>query len=82
MEILPGEVGEIYLPILEEVPDAVVHHALVCVDQIVRKEEDIEKALELVDRDILEEYLGVPMEVSYRARRIWKKMQRRRLKRG
>ena len=52
------------------------------VDEIVRKKEPIEKALDLVDREILVNGLGFEGELCATARKIWKKMQRRRLKRG
>ena len=82
LEILPGEVGNILVPVLEDVPLEVVRDTLLQVDQTIRSGEDIEKVLDIVDKKILIENLKVDDEVCKMARRIWKKMQRRRLKRG
>ncbi len=82
LEILPGEVGNIIVPVLDCVPIEVVREILEQVDGIVRKGEDIESALDLVDKEILIRYVGVEANVCMGARGIWKKMQRRRLKRG
>ncbi len=82
LEILPGEVGNIVVPVLEDVPLYVVRDTLLRVDQTIRSGEDIEKVLDLVDKKIVIGYLKVDDEVCKMARRIWKKMQRRRLKRG
>ena len=45
-------------------------------------DEDIEKALDLVDQEVLVNLLGVDPVVCSQFRTIWKKMQRRRLGRG
>ena len=82
LEILPGEVGKVLVPILDCVPIEKVKEILYQVDEIVRNGENIEKALDLVDNSILGEYLHVNEETCSMARGIWKKMQHRRLKRG
>ena len=82
LEILPGEVGNVLVPILDCVPIEKVKEILYQVDEIVRNGENIEKALDLVDNSILGEYLHVNEETCSMARGIWKKMQHRRLKRG
>ena len=82
LEILPGEVGNILVPILEDIPMKRVREILMEVDRIVRSEEDIENALNLVDNEILVRYLHLDSEVCIAARKIWKKMQHRRLKRS
>lgn len=82
LEILPGEVGNILVPILNSVPLDRVQEILRKVDRIVRNNENIENALNLVDNEILVRDLHVDSEVCTAARIIWKKMQHRRLKRG
>ncbi len=82
LEILPGELGNVVLPVLDKIPLEQVREILYQVDEIVRKKEPIEKALDLVDREILVNGLGFEGELCATARKIWKKMQRRRLKRG
>ena len=51
-------------------------------DAIVRDNEDIEKALDLVDQKLLVEVIGIEKEVCTTCRNIWKKMQKRRLGRS
>lgn len=82
LEILPGEVGNVLVPILDCVPIEKVKEILYQVDEIVRNGENIEEALDLVDNSILGEYLHVNEKTCSMARGIWKKMQHRRLKRG
>lgn len=82
LEILPGEVGNILVPVLDNVPIERIKEILKEVDEIVRREENIELALDLVDNEILVSYLGIEVDVCANARQIWKKLQHRRLKRG
>ena len=49
---------------------------------IVRKDDDIEKALDKVDKELLVKALGIPMEWCVEARNTWKTLQARRLNRG
>ncbi len=82
LEILPGEVGNIYVPCLDNVPVEIIRETLSRVNTIVENNEDIETALDIVDTEILCECLGVAPEWCAEARGIWKKLQKRRLKRG
>ena len=82
LEILPGEVGDIYLPNLENVSDEKVHGLLLAVDKIVRENQPIENALSLVDKEILLDELKMKKADCDIARNIWRKLQTRRLNRG
>jgi adenine-specific DNA-methyltransferase len=82
LEILPGEVGNIYVPKLDALPIEEIRELLRQIDSIVRNNKNIEDALEIVDKKILVETLGFEQKVCADARSIWKKLQRRRLKRG
>lgn len=82
LEILPGEVGDIYLPNLENVSDEKVHSLLLAVDKIVRENQPIENALSLVDKEILIGELKMKKADCGIARNIWRKLQTRRLNRG
>ena len=82
LEILPGEVGNIMLPIIDNIDDKLKDELLKQIDTIVRNDEDIEKALDLVDQKLLVEVLGIDKNICISCRRIWKKMQKRRLGRG
>lgn len=52
------------------------------IDRIVREDDDIEKALDIGDKEVLVGMLGLDQEICDQCRTIWKKMQRRRLGRG
>lgn len=82
LEILPGEVGNIYIPNLDSIPIEKVRDVLRQVDEIVRKNENIEDALNLVDSEILVNDIGIEKSVCENFRNIWKKLQKRRLNRG
>ena len=82
LEILPGEVGNIYVPKLDEIPMEQIRALLEQIDAIVRNKGDIEEALDIVDQRILVDVLGIEPRACMDARRIWKKLQRRRLNRG
>lgn len=82
LEILPGEVGNILVPRLDNIPIGIVRQVLKEVDQIVRADESIEKALDMVDEEILINRVGIDEKLCTDARNIWKKLQRRRLKRS
>lgn len=82
LEILPGEVGNIMLPIVDKIDETLRNELLGQIDIIVRNNEDIEKALDLVDQKLLVEVLGIDKDICISCRQIWKKMQKRRLGRG
>ena len=70
------------VPKLDIVPSSTIHKILEYVDSIVRTNHDIEEALDYVDEEILIKYLGVSKEMCTTSRKIWKKLQGRRLARG
>ena len=74
--------GNILLPKIAGINPALRTELLKKVDCIIRGDEDIEKALDLVDREVLVNLLGVDPAICNQSRTIWKKMQRRRLGRG
>lgn len=82
LEILPGEAGNIYIPKLDSIPIGKVQNILRKVDEIVRKNNNIEDALNLVDSEILVKDIGIEKSVCENFRNIWKKLQKRRLNRG
>lgn len=83
LEILPGEMGKIMLPKITENVDAKLKNELLSyIDHIVRMDDDIEKALNIVDRKLLIEQLGISESLCSQCRTIWKKLQQRRLTRG
>lgn len=82
LEILPGEMGNILLPKIEHINLEQRKRILEEIDAIVRGNENIEKALDLVDQEILVNLLKVEPSICKQFRMIWKKMQKRRLGRG
>ena len=83
LEILPGEMGKIMLPkITANVDDCLKKELLSYIDLVVRADKDIEMALDMVDRRLLVERLGLSEELCRQCRMVWKKLQQRRLARG
>ena len=82
LEILPGEMGNILLPKVEKIDPALRDRLLTLIDSVVRNDENIETALDIVDRELLVNALGIEPEICRKCRAIWKKMQKRRLGRG
>jgi len=82
LEILPGEVGNIMLPKIRIIDAEKKNYLLQKIDGIVRKNKDIEEALDIVDEEILVRQLGIEVSVCKQFRVIWKKLQKRRLGRG
>ena len=74
--------GNILLPKVNNI-DPVIRTALLQrIDSIVRNDENIEDALDLVDQELFINILGTEPEICTKCRIIWKKMQSRRLGRG
>lgn len=82
LEILPGEMGNILLPKINNIDLSLRTELLKKVDSIIRNDEDIEQALDLVDQELLVSILGIDIELCKQSRAIWKKLQLRRLGRG
>ena len=79
LEILPGEMGNILIPRIQEIDPKFRAELLDKIDQIVRQNDDIEKALDLVDKEVLVNLLGIDPRICTWCQIIWKKMQERRL---
>jgi len=82
LEILPSEVGNIMLPLINNIEIKDQKKLLQEIDKIIRLDDNIERVLDLVDKEIIINLLGVDQTVCIACRKIWKKMQKRRLKRG
>ena len=82
LEILPGEMGNIMLPKIKAVDANIRDDLLNRVDAIVRTNSDIEKALDIIDQEVLVNLLSIDAEWCKQCRIIWKKLQRRRLSRS
>ncbi|MDD4431902.1 MAG: class I SAM-dependent methyltransferase, partial [Bacteroidales bacterium] len=82
LEILPGEMGNILLPKITSIEPAQRESLLRRVDAIVRHNIDIEQALDIVDKELLVDTLGIEAEWCQRCRMIWRKLKQRRLGRS
>lgn len=82
LEILPGEMGNIMLPRIDAIDPEFRNSLLQQIDEIVRNDDNIEAALDLVDKEVLVGLLGINQDWCNGCREIWKKLQRRRLGRG
>jgi len=82
LEILPREMGNILIPVVKEIDAALRNDLLAQVDRIIRNNEDIELALDLVDKKLLVDILGIDEGICKQCRNIWRKLQSRRLKRS
>jgi len=82
LEILPGEMGNILVPIIEEIDTSFRDNLLCQINMIIRKGHNIELALDLVDDELLAGIIGVEAEICQQCRSIWKKLQSRRLRRA
>lgn len=82
LEILPGEVGNIMLPIVENLPEDKKRELVEKIDDIVRNNKNIEEALDIVDEAILVQFLSIDSKLCKECRSIWRKLQRRRLGRS
>ena len=82
LEILPGEMGNIMLPKIEEIDGELRTNLLQRIDALVRCDDNIEVALDIVDQEVLVAKLGIDPVWCTQCRNIWKKLQKRRLGRG
>lgn len=64
--------GNILLPKIENIDLNLCNNILKKVDRIIRSNEDIEKALDLVDREVLVNFLKINSDICNRFRLIWK----------
>lgn len=85
LEILPGEVGRILLPNIFDdkiMTDDEIDGLLSTIDQYIRNHDDVIGLLEITDRKILIDRLGVTEDEVLRYRSAWISLRNRRLVRG
>ncbi len=76
---MPGEMGNILIPVINNIDSTLRKNLLERVDTVVRQNSDIEQALDIVDKELLISVLGIETELCEQCRKIWKKLQKRRL---
>ena len=82
LEVLPKEVSNIFLPKIDNLSDKKTSELLKLVDEKIRDKNDIEELLDIIDKEILIDYLKIPREMVLEFRKIWKFMVQRRHNRG
>ena len=82
LEILPREMDSIMLPRVDKIDPALRKELLYEIDRVVRKKKNIELALDLVDKELLINLLGIDAGLCRECRAVWKKLQNRRLGRS
>lgn len=82
LEVLPKEVSNIYLPIIDGISDEKTMELLKIVDEKIRDKNDIEELLDIMDKEILINHLKISAETVLEFRKIWKFMLERRHNRG
>lgn len=85
LEILPGELEKIVLPDLTSeslISNEKINSLEIIIDDYVRNNDDIIELLDVVDKEILINILGIPEEVVMKFRNMWLILRNRRLLRG
>lgn len=79
LEILPSELSKIVLPIINNYSKDKLNELLDYIDSNIRNKTDIEIILDKMDNEILINALGMDSNECYQFRKIWRKLQQRRL---
>ncbi|MFN0312445.1 Eco57I restriction-modification methylase domain-containing protein [Kurthia sp. ISK08] len=84
LEILPRELENVTIPNFNDliIDEDVINMLFNHVNDVIRKNRNIEEALDLVDRALLIERLNIPEEVVTTCRSVWHKLKDRRIQRG
>lgn len=82
LEVLPKEASNIFLPKIDDISEAKTVELLKIVDEKIRNKNDIEELLDIIDKEILIDFLKIPKKTVLEFRKIWKFMVERRHNRG
>ena len=82
LEVLPKEASNIFLPKIDNIKEEKTIELLKIVDEKIRNKNDIEELLDIIDKEVLIDYLKIPKETVLEFRKIWKFMVERRHNRG
>lgn len=82
LEMMPTEVMEIPLPKLDGLSEEKKKELIEKIDKNLREKANIEEVLDITDQELLIEHLGMNKRIVVQARKIWKKLQSRRLARN
>ena len=78
LELMPGEVGRIILPKIENIDKQTSKELINIIDDYIRNNKNIDELLDITDKAILHDRLGISEEITIQFRTIWKKLMNRR----
>ena len=81
LEILPKEAENIIIPNIDDMDEQNVNRLIGILDDNIRNKRDIQDAINVMDQEILENYLGISPETINMYREIWKTLNGRRMNR-
>lgn len=82
LEILPREVGALIIPDIQNIDKKTTNELLYIIDDYLRNKKDIDQLLDITDKVILNDLLGISKSTTDEFRSIWKKLMNRRLSRS
>lgn len=80
LEIRPSEMKDIFVPRRIGLDKDRRTVLLNQIDDMIRKGDDIEKILDLVDDEVLVKSLGIEKNLCIRCRNIWRSLQKKRVR--
>lgn len=81
LEILPKEAENIIIPNIDDMDEQNVNRLIGILDDNIRNKKDIRDAINVMDKEILENYLGISPDTINMYREIWKTLNERRMNR-
>lgn len=81
LEILPKEAENIIIPNIDDMDEQNVNRLIGILDDNIRNKKDIRDAIKVMDKEILENYLGISADTISMYRKIWKTLNDRRMNR-
>ena len=81
LEILPKEAENIIIPNIDDMDEQNVNRLVEILDDNIRNKKDIRDAINIMDKEILEDYLGISTNTINMYRKIWKTLNERRMNR-
>ena len=81
LELLPKEAENIIIPNIDDMDEQNVNRLIEILDDNIRNKKDIREAIKIMDKEILENYLGISSNTINIYREIWKTLNDRRMNR-
>lgn len=81
LEILPKEAENIIIPNIDDMDEQNVNRLIGILDDNIRNKKDIRNAIKVMDKEILENYLGISADTINMYREIWRTLNDRRMNR-